>query len=123
MEDCAVRAVVLLVEDEAMIRMGATVLLEEMGCEYFEASSADEAISLLERHSHITIVFTDVQMAGSMDGLQLAAYARNRWPPLKFRIVSGNHLVTEAELPEGARFFSKPYHESVIQETIRALAA
>ncbi|MET0376969.1 MAG: response regulator [Rhizorhabdus sp.] len=112
--------VVLIVEDEAMIRMGAAELIADLGCEFFEASSADEAIALLERHPQITIVFTDIQMAGSMDGLELAAYARRRWPPLKFIVVSGNHVATAVEMPEGARFFPKPYSAAAIGEAIRA---
>lgn len=112
--------VVLIVEDEAMIRMGAAALVEDLGCEFFEASSADEAIALLEKHPQITIVFTDIQMAGSMDGLELAAYARRRWPPLKFIIVSGNHVATAIGMPEGARFFPKPYIAVTIGEAIRA---
>lgn len=118
----ATSAVVLIVEDEAMIRMGAVALIEDLGCEFFEASSADEAIALLERHPEITIVFTDIQMAGSMDGLELAAYARRRWPPLKFIIVSGNHVATAVEMPVGARFFPKPYNATTIGEAIRAFA-
>ncbi len=116
------RSVVLIVEDEAMIRMGATALVQDLGLEFFEASNADEAIVLLEQHPQITIVFTDIQMAGSMDGLQLAEYARHRWPPLKFIIVSGNHAATAIEMPEGARFFPKPYHAAAIGDAIRAFA-
>ncbi|MEO7178566.1 MAG: response regulator [Allosphingosinicella sp.] len=112
--------VVLIVEDEAMIRMGATALVEDLGYEFFESSNADEAIALLEQHPQITIVFTDIQMAGSMDGLELAAYARRRWPPLKFIIVSGNHVATAAEMPEGARFVLKPYTATTICDAIRA---
>lgn len=112
--------VVLIVEDEAMIRMGATAFLEDLGYEFFEASSADEAIVLLEQYPQITIVFTDIQMAGSMDGLELAAYARRRWPPLKFIIVSGTHVATAIEMPEGSRFFPKPYNAATIGDAIRA---
>lgn len=112
--------VVLIVEDEAIIRVGAAALVEDLGCEFFEASSADEAVALLEQYPQITIVFTDIQMAGSMDGLELAAYARRRWPPLKFIIVSGNHVATAIEMPEGARFFPKPYNAATIGEAIRA---
>ena len=118
----ASRPVVLIVEDKAMIRMGAAALVEDLGCDFFEAASADEAIALLEEHPQITIVFTDIQMAGSMDGLELAAYARRRWPPLKFIIVSGNHVATATEMPEGARFFPKPYNAATIGEAIRAFA-
>ncbi|QXQ07368.1 response regulator [Sphingosinicellaceae bacterium] len=116
------RPVVLVVEDEAMIRMGATALVEDLGLEFYEASGADDAITLLEQHSHITIVFTDIQMAGSMDGLELAAYARKRWPPLKFIIVSGNHIAEAGEMPEGAVFFRKPYGDAAIGEAIRAFS-
>ena len=112
--------VVLIVEDEAIIRVGAAALIEDLGCEFFEASSADEAIALLEQHPQITILFTDIQMAGSMDGLELAAYARRRWPPLQFIIVSGNHIATAIEMPEGACFFPKPYNAATIGEAIRA---
>lgn len=111
---------VLIVEDEAMIRLGAMALIEDLGYEFFEASSADEAIALLEQHPQITIVFTDIQMAGSMDGLELAAYARRRWPPLKFIIVSGNHVASATAMPEGARFFPKPYSAASIGEAINA---
>jgi CheY-like chemotaxis protein len=114
--------VVLIVEDEAMIRMGAIALVEDLGYEFFEASSADEALALLELHPQITIVFTDVQMAGSMDGLQLAEYARRRWPPLKFIIVSGKHVENAAEMPLGTRFFPKPYNAAAISDAIRAFA-
>lgn len=105
------RPVVLVVEDEAMIRMGATALVEDLGIDFFEASSADEAVGLLEQNPQITIVFTDIQMAGSMD-----------WPPLKFIIVSGNHVASAADMPEGAQFFRKPYSAAAIGEAIRAFA-
>lgn len=118
----AASPVILIVEDEAMIRMGATALVQDLGCDFFEASDADEAIAILERNPQITIVFTDVQMAGSMDGLELAAYARRRWPPLKFIIVSGDHIATAIEMPEGAHFIPKPYNATTIGEAIRAFA-
>lgn len=111
--------VILIVEDEALIRMGAAALVEDLGFQFFEASSADEAIALLEQQPQITIVFTDIHMAGSMDGLELVAYARNRWPPLKFIIVSGNHAATAIQLPEGASFFPKPYDVATIGDAIR----
>ena len=81
--------VVLVVEDEPMIRMEATALVQDLGYRVYEADSADEAILLLEAHAEITIVFTDIQMAGTMDGLGLARLAADRWPPLRFIIVSG----------------------------------
>jgi CheY-like chemotaxis protein len=70
-------AAVLIVEDEPLIRMGAVSLMEDAGFEVYEAGSADAAIALLERHE-ISLIFTDVNMPGSMDGLKLAHYVRGR---------------------------------------------
>jgi CheY-like chemotaxis protein len=78
---------VLIVEDEPLIRMSAVDFVEEAGFEAIEASGADEAIAILEQRPDIHIVFTDIHMAGSMDGLQLVAYAKDRWPPLRFIVV------------------------------------
>jgi two-component system, response regulator PdtaR len=79
--DAPTRQVVLIVEDEALVRMAAVGMVEEAGFEVLEATSADEAILLLEARRDITVVFTDVEMPGSMDGLRLAHAVRGRWPP------------------------------------------
>ena len=75
-------AAVLIVEDEPLIRMGAVCQIEDAGFEVYEAASADAAIALLELHKEIRLIFTDVDMPGSMDGLKLAHYVRGRWPPV-----------------------------------------
>lgn len=105
--------VVLIVQDEPMIRMAAMLLVKGLGYRAIEAKDADEAILMLEAHSEITIVFTDIQMAGSMDGLALTL-AADRWPPLRFIIVSGGLSSKVAEMPVGAIFLSKPYADSSI---------
>ena len=110
--------VVLVVEDEPMIRMAATALVEELGYRVYEAGSADEAILLLEAHAEITIVFTDIQMAGTMDGLGLARLAADRWPPLRFIIVSGVLSPMADEMPVGAIFLSKPYAQDAIARSL-----
>jgi two-component system, response regulator PdtaR len=71
-------AAVLIVEDEPLIRMGAVYQIEDAGFEVYEAASADAAISILELHKEIRLIFTDVDMPGSMDGLKLAHYVRGR---------------------------------------------
>ncbi len=114
---------VLVVEDDPMIRMSATAMVEDLGFEVLEAESADEAIALLEAHPDIGVVFTDIQMAGSMDGLQLVAYAHDRWPPLKFIIVSGDCAPSVADMPEGAHFFAKPYDRGAIGRTLHRIMA
>jgi len=116
------KPVILIVEDEAMIRMGAAAIIEDLGYEFFEATNADDAISLLEQHPQIKIVFTDIQMAGSMDGLELAAYVRTHWPPVNFIIVSGNHHAVASEMPERSTFIHKPYRDVDIGEAIRAFS-
>jgi CheY-like chemotaxis protein len=81
--DASTRQVVLIVEDEALVRMTAVDMIEEAGFEILEASNADEAILLLEARRDITVLFTDIEMPGSMDGLRLAQAVRGRWPPIK----------------------------------------
>jgi two-component system, response regulator PdtaR len=112
------KAVVLVVEDSALIRMGVVDLIVASGFEALEASSADEAIRILEARSDIRLVFTDVSMPGSMDGIKLSHYIRDRWPPVKLIVASGKTIVDESHLPAGARFFSKPYDGGAIVETM-----
>ena len=112
------RAVVLVVEDELLIRLYAVAMIEDAGFEVLEAANADEAILILEYRSDIRIVFTDVHMPGSMDGLRLAHAVRDRWPPINLIVTSGQLMVSESELPTGGRFFSKPYQASEISRVL-----
>ena len=117
------RPVILVVEDHAFIRMSAVDFLSAAGFETLEAESADHAILILETRQDIHLVFTDVEMPGTMDGLKLAHYIRNRWPPVKLIVASGKMLVDESHLPHGAHFFPKPYSDSVIVEAMQGLLA
>jgi CheY-like chemotaxis protein len=118
----AKRAVILIVEDELLIRMNAVEMIEE-AYEVVEAASADEAIAILEGRLDITVVFTDIQMPGSMDGLKLAAAVRDRWPPIKIVATSGRVKLGPGDLPEGGRFLPKPYSPAEITELLRDLIA
>src|ERR1700746_1118000 len=80
---------VLVVEDEALIRMDSADVIRDLGFEVIEAVDADQAVSLLESVPGIKVVFTDIQMPGSMDGLLLAAIVRDRWPPIALLVTSG----------------------------------
>jgi DNA-binding NtrC family response regulator len=113
--------VVLVVEDHPIIRTAALDFLETAGFEVIEASSADEAIRVLEARAEIHLVFTDVEMPGSIDGLKLSHYIRDRWPPVKLIVVSGRTVVEQSQMPVGARFFPKPYNESAIIEAVRGM--
>ena len=116
------QAVILIVEDEALIRMHAVELIEE-AFEVVEAASADEAIAILQARLDITVVFTDIQMPGSMDGLKLAAAVRDRWPPIEIVATSGHVKIGPGDLPEGSRFLQKPYTPVEIMQTLRELTA
>jgi two-component system, response regulator PdtaR len=117
------RAAVLIVEDEPLIRMGAVYQIEDAGFEVYEAASADAAIALLELHKEIRLIFTDVDMPGSMDGLKLAHYVRGRWPPVKIIVTSGHVKVAEESLPAGALFLPKPYDPAEITQKVREMIA
>src|SRR6187200_843666 len=112
------RSVVLVVEDESLVRSTAMDMVEEAGFEAIAASDADEAIRILESRNDIRAVFTDVHMPGSMDGLRLARVVRNRWPPVALIVTSGHTNVLESDLPTGGRFLHKPYEASQIGETL-----
>jgi two-component sensor histidine kinase len=99
---------VLIVEDEMMLRMRAVDIVEDAGFHCVEAVNADEAMAILETRSDISLLFTDIQMPGSMDGLKLAHTVHNRWPNIKIILVSGQVKPTETERPADSRFFGKP---------------
>jgi CheY-like chemotaxis protein len=112
--------VVLVVEDEFLLRMDAVDMIETAGFEVVEAADADAAIEILEARNDIAVIFTDIQMPGSMDGLKLARAVRGRWPPIKIIATSGVH-VGETDLPEGGRFLPKPYSSAQIARMLRQL--
>jgi two-component system, response regulator PdtaR len=112
---------VLVVDDEALIRMSSADMIRDMGFEAIEAVDADQAVSLLESIPGIRVVFTDIQMPGSMDGLLLAAAIRDRWPPIAVLITSGKLRPVDADMPEGARFISKPYSPVELQQQLHML--
>src|SRR6188768_2841184 len=105
---------VLVVEDEFLSRLHAVNLVEEAGYKAVEATNADEAIAILEARKDIRIVFTDIDMPGSMDGLKLAHAIRKRWPPIELILTSGHFDVSDDEIPDRGRFFAKPYRDQEI---------
>ena len=115
------RPVVLIVEDEFLLRMDAADMIRQAGFEAIEAANADQAIEILQARTDITVVFTDIQMPGSMDGLKLARAVRGRWPPIKIIATSGRVHVGETDLPKGGRFLPKPYSSLQITGVLREL--
>ena len=100
------RIAVLVVEDEALILLDVADQLGAEGFKVYEASNADAAITLLQAHPDIRLLFTDIDMPGSIDGLKLAAAVRNRWPPMKIIVTSGARVVEITDMPDGSVFFS-----------------
>jgi DNA-binding NtrC family response regulator len=106
------KATVLIVEDEPLLRMLAANYLDDAGFETIEAADADEAVQILELGTDISVMFTDIDMPGSMNGLALAAAVRDRWPPVGIIVTSGKGEVRPGELPARSEFFSKPHNWS-----------
>jgi len=103
-----VPAVILIVEDETMLRMLVVDMVEDAGYTAIEASDADEAIAILESRCDIALMCTDIQMPGSMDGVGLAQAVHVRWPSIKIIVVSGQLKPPSIDLPPCSRFFGKP---------------
>jgi CheY-like chemotaxis protein len=114
LDHLTIPAVVLVVEDEMLLRMRAVDMVEDAGYTSVEAVDADEAVAILESRSDIALMFTDIQMAGSMNGLMLAHAVRKRWPPIKIILVSGQLKLADLDIPPGSRFFGKPLDAKVM---------
>jgi two-component sensor histidine kinase/ActR/RegA family two-component response regulator len=99
---------VLVVEDEMVLRMRAVDIVEDAGFKAVEAVNADEALSILESRSDISLLFSDIQMPGTMDGLKLAHAVHDRWPSIKIILVSGQVTPSDKDKPADSRFFGKP---------------
>ncbi len=114
---------VLVVDDDPFVLMLAAEMVADAGFEVVEARNADEALHILENRADIRIIFTDVDMPGSMDGLRLVRAVRDRWPPVKIIVASGYTTVQAKDLPEGGLFFQKPYLSRDIAQALHKLAA
>jgi two-component sensor histidine kinase/CheY-like chemotaxis protein len=120
-EDSAKVPNVLIVEDEMMLRMRAVDIVEDAGLCPVEAVNADEALSILESRSDISLLFTDIQMPGSMDGLKLAHAVHDRWPGIKIILVSGQVNPSDEEKPVDSRFFGKPLSQEKMIAELQAM--
>jgi len=100
--------IVLVVEDELLLRMRAVDMVEDAGYASVEAVDADEAFAVLKSRSDIALLFTDIQMPGSLDGLQLAYVVHKHWPSIKIILVSGQLKLSVNDIPPDSRFFGKP---------------
>ena len=108
----------LVVEDDALVRFDLAQTLEAEGYKTFEAADAAEAIAVLEANSEIRVVFTDIEMPGTMDGLALSHYVRKRWPPTIIVIGSGRCTPSQDEMASGAVFVPKPYAPQALTKVL-----
>jgi CheY-like chemotaxis protein len=115
------RPLVLVVEDEPLLRLHAVTLLEDAGYATLQAASADEAIAHLESEANIRAVFTDIDLPGGMDGLRLAAAIRERWPPVELIVTSGHIQVEQDQLPARGHFLPKPYDSGQLTRALESL--
>jgi CheY-like chemotaxis protein len=116
------RPIVLVVEDEPLLRLFAMDMIEEAGFEVLDARNTAEALTMLETCAGIRVVFTDVDMPGGADGIALATSIRRQWPKIAIVITSGKPWPIGIRLPEDAVFFSKPYRQDRVIATIRDMA-
>jgi CheY-like chemotaxis protein len=115
------KTVILVVEDQAIIRLEAVQILEDAGFATIDASNADGALKILELRDNIRAVFTDINMPGTLDGLRLARAVRGRWPPIHLILTSGLMSPNEDEFPADGRFIRKPCQAARLIATLREL--
>jgi|SRR5471030_106391 CheY-like chemotaxis protein len=115
------RSAILVVEDDPLIRMVAVDIVEDLGFPTCEASGAEEAIQVLESRRDVFAVFTDINMPGSMNGVELSRYVKQRWPSLAVIVTSGRIPAYGVALPKGCAFLPKPYRGAQLAQQLQQL--
>jgi CheY-like chemotaxis protein len=115
--------VILIVEDEALVRLSTVGTLEDAGFRMIEAGNSDEALKVLAADFDIQLLFTDINMPGPIDGLALARQVRDRWPHIGIIVTSARRLSQPEEVPAGARFEQKPYSLDAVVRHARELTS
>ena len=113
--------VALIVEDEFLVRLLAVDIFVESGFEAIDAADADEAMKILESRRDVGVIFTDIHLPGSIDGLGLAYVVNQRWPSIWILITSALHYPSDRPLPAGSVFLAKPYQSLQITGAVQAL--
>jgi CheY-like chemotaxis protein len=115
--------VILVVEDEALVRLAAVGTLEDAGFRIIEAMNGDQALELLAADSDVQLLFTDVTMPGTIDGFALARQVRHRWPHIAIMVASAKRVSQPDQLPAGSRFEQKPYSPETLVRHARELTS
>lgn len=111
-------AVILIVEDDALVQLELADWLTNLGLTVLTADNADQGLALLDKRPDIQFLITDIQMPGSMDGIRLAHQAAERWPPIKILVVSGMFKTELSVLPAGSYFFPKPFNRQHLWQVL-----
>ena len=117
----AAKPVILVVENEPILRMDTADVVEDLGYKALEAIHADEALRVLERRTDVGVVVTDIDMPGTWNGLQFARRVRERWPRMGIVLVSGRYSVRREEMPERSVFFHKPINHELFAATLQRM--
>ena len=117
------KPLVLVVEDEPLLRLSTLDMVEQAGFPALEAANANQAIQLLEDRPDVRIIVSDIDMPPGMDGMALVALVRRRWPPIAIILVSGHVVSANVVIPDGGKFFSKPFHPAELIATLERMAA
>lgn len=115
------KKVVLIVEDDPLLRMLAADVVADAGFEGLEAAGADEAKAILEQRDDISVLFTDIDMPGSMNGIGLARWARDAVKSIKIVITSGHSMIPNARERADWKFFPKPYDIDAVTNEIKRM--
>lgn len=118
-----IKPVALVVEDEPLLLWLASEMIEEAGFKVLQASNATVAIATMEDRQDVRVVFTDVDMPGGINGIKLAACVRARWPTVQVIVTSGKPWPAAEPVPADVEFFSKPYRQNHVLDTVKRMAA
>jgi CheY-like chemotaxis protein len=119
MDQAARQQAILVVEDEALVRMLAVDALAETGLQLYEAGDADEALAVLKEHPDVALVFTDINMPGKLDGISLVQRIHKLWPKVELIVTSGRERLLDRQLPDHGSFLAKPYRVSQLIDLVR----
>lgn len=118
-----IKPVVLVVEDEPLLRLLASDMIEEAGFEVLQASNSTVAIATMEERLDVRVVFTDVDMPGGINGIELATFIRARWPTIHIVVTSGKPWPANEPVPVNVEFFPKPYRKDQVLDIVKRMAA
>lgn len=113
--------VILVVDDEPIIRLDAVAMIEDAGFIAYEAADAEEALGLISAHPEVSVLFTDINMPGPLDGLELARRIHDGWPMVQLVITSGRVMPSPDEIPDHGHFVAKPYQTSAVVDLLRTI--